>query len=627
MNRANNSNLRTCRMILFMILAMTSSIGWADHGGSRHAPMGLTVPASSTGNYSVSWTTTLPVQLQEKVGSGAYNTIYTGNSSPQLFTDKAPGTYTYRLYRVRYSQRRGRVERYSAPVTTVVVAPLPPDPSNHGFRGEYRAYSGDLNGDGYADLVVSRFNGESGPLAPDNFALMQNLNQTFSIDDTLTPTEVNIAQSWPESSVSLIQRDINVDGRFDFLVKGLSQDSNFASSTVDQIVFAPNTAPIHVRPADAEFLQFMADTYGWMKNQNYFENTAIANGWYEYQGEEQTGWWYISYINTYYSYGNGNSFLAVDDDPNDPNNLPAFCENYPWLCWFNPWAGSWLVYGTFLANIQVVIDYTNFNQEARQFAAAAGDAIHDPAAAATIDLSAATQIMETELEVEVGDTVAGILIDQLPWPVLPQETQPKPAKPPPWDPDNPEDGANDPNVDIEFDWVILGRIPIIICGLFICADDLNPGEDEFFIWRDYGIAQAIRALLAEELNENEKPNVVIGEGERHPAPYLRIPAAAVQYGAMYFQLTDSQDQGLPKQDGQWTHETDVAAWAVNLGWMSLMISSQAVFYDIGLYEGRSPNRGIFYPCERQVLEGYFPRNEVVGIGTLNHTYGVCDLWN
>lgn len=609
-----------------MILPMTTSIGWADHGGSRHAPWGLTVPPSSTGNYSVSWTTSLTVQLQEKVGGGAYNTIYSGNASPQSFTNKPPGTYTYRLYRSFYSQRRGLIERYSAPVTTVVFAPLPPDPSNQGFRGEYRAYSGDLNGDGYADLVVSRFNGESGPVAPDNFALMQNLNQTFWIDDTLTPTQVNIAQSWPESSVSLIQRDINVDGRFDFLVKGLSQDSNFASSTVDQIVFAPNTSPIHLRPADAEFLQFMGDTYGWMTNQNYFENTAIANGWYEFQGEEQTGWWYISYINTYYSYGNGNSFLAVDDDPNDPNNLPAFCENYPWLCWFNPWAGSWLVYGTFLANIQVVIDYTNFNQEARQFAAAAGDAFHDQDAAATGNSDPAEQILEDMLEVQIGDILAEVMADPMPMPELPSGEQIPQPRDTPWGDGDP---ANDPDFSKETEqrrvwvWRVFGKIGIVLCGLLTCPSEVDPDEDLQVEWQHFGWEWALFDLAKNEIDpDNEQPKIVIGEAEGGSV-YQRIPAAALEYGAIFYNPGMFSSQPESPENAKFM-------WAMNQSWVDFWRHLQSHFYDIGLYNGRIGPRGIFYPCERVELEGYPHRSEEWRFDTENFNYGNCQFlppWN
>lgn len=67
-------------------------------------------------------------------------------------------------------------------------------------------------------------------------------------------------------------------------------------------------------------------------------------------------------------------------------------------------------------------------------------------------------------------------------------------------------------------------------------------------------------------------------------------------------------------------------WYMNYGWVNFMIDRQALFYDIGLY-GPRQIRGQFYPCERNVLEGYPLRQEVPGEGTAGYSYGSCNLWN
>ena len=273
MNRANNSNLRLCRMILIMILPMTTSIGWADHGGSRHAPWGLTVPPSSTGNYSVSWTTSLTVQLQEKVGGGAYNTIYSGNASPQSFTNKPPGTYTYRLYRSFYSQRRGLIERYSAPVTTVVSGgSMQPPQWDGGFDSDYQVRSGDLNLDGLVDLFVS----DASPtnMSVEDFVLTQNADGSFSVLHPLTSTQLGVVSGWPVSSIEVAGIDLNLDEQGDLVLAGLLA----LTGTPDVIVYAPTTSGASIGPTksvDDELDAFFSDTVSWIVNPNYFEENAL----------------------------------------------------------------------------------------------------------------------------------------------------------------------------------------------------------------------------------------------------------------------------------------------------------------------------------------------------------------
>ncbi len=61
----------------------------------------LTAPATSTGNYTVSWSGSStggePLWLQESTNGGAWTTVYTGSNSSYSFSNKPSGDYSYRM--------------------------------------------------------------------------------------------------------------------------------------------------------------------------------------------------------------------------------------------------------------------------------------------------------------------------------------------------------------------------------------------------------------------------------------------------------------------------------------------------------------------------------------------------
>ena len=493
------------------------------------------------------------------------------------------------------------------------------------FDEKYRAYSGDLNGDGNADLFVSRepdlvlLHGEIiTPIVTvhaDYLVLIQNPDQTFTVDDTLTPAELASLKTWPASPVNLNYRDMNVDGQIDLFIEGFVLDASFDAGINDHILFASDTSSPHIREVDAEFRQFSEEVFGSILYRNYFEAVAINNGWFHYEGELKTGWWVISYINLYYSYNNGNStFLDEDDDPNDPNNEPAYCVDNPAYCRFDFGAGVWAVFGTYLDNIEIVYDYSNFNQDALAFATAADYAVRDPVNATNADASTAEAILESKLGVQVGETIAGILADRSPAPQLPDGTQPQPRQLPKPLPD----AANDPDFGRKHIWKILGKINIVICGLLFCSNPGDPDEVEKIEWELFGWEWAADDLLENDIDNSVQVNVVIGEGEGGNV-YNRIPNAALTYSAIYYNPGRFTS-------GEPTGRTAMFMWYMNYGWVNFMIDRQALFYDIGLY-GPRQIRGEFYPCERNVLESYPLRQEVPGEGTAGYSYGSCNLWN
>lgn len=502
-------------------------------------------------------------------------------------------------------------------------------PAHADYDIKYKAFSGDFNQDGNADLFLSRpsdvilvpLDDIPVPIVTkraDNLVLIRNGNGTFSIDATLSATEISALKTWPASAVQLAIRDVNVDGEMDLYIKNFDGDANFPDGIADQILFAPrNASSSHVRAVDANFRNFFNEVYGWTADHNYFENTAIANNWYHYEGEQQTGWWQVNYINAYYQYDDGQSYLDDADDPTNPNNPPAFCGNYPWLCGFDANLGYWLVYGTYLANIEVIFEYENFNQDALTYTQAVGNAFDDPNAMLQSSPVQAESIMESYLQTQVGETIAGVLRDPMPWPELPDfEPAPQPRKIPPGWPDV----ANDPEFSPSREWLwwVLRRAPIVICGLFTCSSD---GEsDDWIKWRDVGWEWALEDLASDSPDRSQQPKVVIGESDG-AEPYTRIPLAAQHFGALFLKFRE--DLQLPVDKGR--HAVDVAMWYVNEAWINSFIFRQALFYDIGRYEGRS-QRGPFYPCERVTLGTYPGREQHAFGGTLDHNYDDCNLY-
>lgn len=495
-----------------------------------------------------------------------------------------------------------------------------------GFAENYEVRKGDFNGDGLTDLYIRQkpqiviLHGDIAtpivlPPPVKGFVLRQQTNGGYTIVSDLSSAQKSQVLAWSISSeLNLVATDINLDGYKDVFIRGIEGSS---LGTYNLMVFAPdnnNLTPSQIRVADYNLKQFVTEIYGWINDSDYFELKAIENGWYHYDGEEVTGWWYISYINVYYSYGDGKRFLDESDNPEDENNTPAYCEVYSSNCYFDTALDAWLVYGTYLENIEVVFEYENFNQDARELVAAAGKGFHSPTETIPNAIGI-EEIIEGIINAEMGETVAGMLSDPIPWPDPPSENIPRPEprtlpKPLPG-------AANDPNWQPNREWIriVPQRVFVVLCGLLFCS--MEGESNDWLEWREFGRQWALLDLLEEELDDSVQPKVVIGEGDGG-GEYKRIPAAALEFGAMYF------DPGTFQTEGEWSHETDVALWWMNHGWIWTMELKQSLFYDIGLYGGRI-DRGKFYPCEREMLEGYPYREERYFMETAGFDYGSCDV--
>lgn len=504
------------------------------------------------------------------------------------------------------------------------------------FDAKYTAYSGDLDGNGYNDLFLSRspdlvmisLDDISIPIAKrraEYVVLMQGANKTFTVNSAPSAANVATMKTWTPSPVQLTARDLNVDGQQDIFIKNFAADPKFLAGTADQIVYAANgpTAATTVDVTQA-MRDFFTQVHGWMLDRDYFIETALDNDWYHYTGTTQTGWWDIGYINAYYAYGSGsvNHFLDDTDDRHDANNLPAYCEDFPTLCRFS--FGLWEVYGTYISNIVVHIEYEHFNQDAISFTQAAGTAYDVPASAA--DPTLAETILEAKLGMQTGGTVADILKYPIPRPNLPPEVLPEPPLrriPPILPPAN--DPLFYPNAQLK--WKILGKAAIWAC-VFICIDKGPEDENELMAWYHFGFEWALQDLLEREDPESQV-KAVIGEGEGS-APYARIPSAAAAWGAIYFSFgidpATGREAPFSSEPTPWPASHMKFMWSMNSGWLSGLMGKQAQFYDIQLYGPRSIPRGIFYPCERKILQGYPLREERSWQGTAPFTSGTCQFF-
>lgn len=155
-----------------------------------------------------------------------------------------------------------------------------------GFPELYRLQSGDLNGDGRSDLHLKYvapvtpipFDDLTIPITPPrpiaDFVLLQNSSGGFTVS-TVTTAQAATISSWPTVTAQLIPVDVNIDGYFDMLIRGVS---GIAPGAQDVIVFAPSTsgaAPTSVRNWDTAFEQFVRDAIGWIENPQHYYDPGI----------------------------------------------------------------------------------------------------------------------------------------------------------------------------------------------------------------------------------------------------------------------------------------------------------------------------------------------------------------
>lgn len=146
-----------------------------------------------------------------------------------------------------------------------------------GFDARYRAYQGDLNGDGRTDLYV-KWTPRIVPIPFDDltipvptskrgvtdFVLQQTSTGTFSLVSTLTSTQLAAVRQWPiASNIQLAPGDINYDGAVDLIVRNVA---SLVSGGNNLMVFAAPSgvsAPTQVLQLNSTLRSFYQDVAGW----------------------------------------------------------------------------------------------------------------------------------------------------------------------------------------------------------------------------------------------------------------------------------------------------------------------------------------------------------------------------
>ncbi len=139
---ANRLPLFAAGLAFFLACTLPFENAVADHGGSHHVNLGLTVPASSsTGHYTVRWNGSPSHTLQEKVGTGSYTNAGSPAWGSKSFSNKPNGTYTYRVRKETCTVEC--TYQYTLPQSiTVSIPPPPPILPPTGLTGPSLDYDG-----------------------------------------------------------------------------------------------------------------------------------------------------------------------------------------------------------------------------------------------------------------------------------------------------------------------------------------------------------------------------------------------------------------------------------------------------------------------------------------------------
>jgi hypothetical protein len=171
------------------------------------------------------------------------------------------------------------------------------------FDDNYKAYGGDLNGDGLTDVYVKQearvvfIPFDDGPGIPtvlsetkdlvDEVVLRNNGDGSFSqiAASQLSLSDRALVSSWRTKAGSLKIGDFNHDGAYDAYLD-LPQ-ANFIGQVNDVVLFSPlgAGAPTAQTKVDSGFRDFFDQIDRWVKNPNFFaENAPVVT-----QGTTVTG--------------------------------------------------------------------------------------------------------------------------------------------------------------------------------------------------------------------------------------------------------------------------------------------------------------------------------------------------
>jgi hypothetical protein len=183
------------------------------------------------------------------------------------------------------------------------------------FDDRYAVRSGDLNSDGRADLFLEHKPKIVPVLLDDlqipvplsrrelgDFVLQQNSTGGLVVTN-LSAEQKNVARSWPQTGLTTVVGDFNLDGNQDLVVKGPSASLPSGQSV---FVFAPNAEgalPTSAKMIDDQLKLFIKDVYGYLKNRTYFDSGLYY--------QDYSGYFRVAYFNC-----GGVQYAALAEDPN-----------------------------------------------------------------------------------------------------------------------------------------------------------------------------------------------------------------------------------------------------------------------------------------------------------------------
>jgi hypothetical protein len=270
--------------------------------------------------------------LQEKVEpSGTWSNVSLGSGSIS-FTNKPPGTYSYRVYLGLYAIYYGYGEYTTSAISVVVANDPVRDDITTQASYSYEVRQGYFDADSNIDLFVQKVSGGD----PYNGVVEEVILQqgavvggvpTFSL---VVPTsgQASAASAWPVSAADPILKDINVDGFLDVLVSNVS---SVIANAPTQIVYAPGQVtvaePLGLKAIDDSVKMFAENSLDYLVNPDYFvDNVPIyyfqAWIWYAYCGSygfpdlDSDYWDYFSdcYIDYVYVSGYYVDFSVFNQD-------------------------------------------------------------------------------------------------------------------------------------------------------------------------------------------------------------------------------------------------------------------------------------------------------------------------
>ncbi|GEM_PF-3197827 len=528
-------------MVFVLALYAAEVIACVPPPPAPGTPSSISVPSSNTGStVTISWGassgTVTKYHLQRRKDAGFWSTIYSGSNTTFDDYGLTAADYHYRVYACRTTSTGTSCSgaRTSSEMQNSTPLPTPHVPSDYNALRK--------NTDGTTIVLTENTNGT--PSIGDIELVWNGGSGTYTAQ-ILTTT----AGSWQSIAADIVQRDFNVDGAIDVLLKDIDPLIPAIPSLLDQVVFVnpyPAQDPLAVTAVDDDFQKFFTQISSWILDPDWFfqfisYNNFVGTEWVE---ECWFGWeagLYQEEIGSFWGWG--------------------------WHC-------DWVQYAY---NYTVPIFDASLSLEALEFSVRVKNLFHPEGdLPSDVDTIAAVDILEGILGVETGSNVFAIT----------GTTNPV------WIPES--------RREIILGRLVLGgilRYPGIL--VFLPQSTVTEDEEAEAEAGEFGEQVAITQIdLAAQYN-NWPPRALIGEGEGAGNAYLRVPREALLVGAYFYpNLTD------PSWGAPFDINDTAELIAANAAWIRTLMYFESDIYDIGCYTLHA-SRGIAYLAERSAM-GLYP---------------------